>query len=205
MTKHDLEFSSKYKTKMDLVFTFKYVLNCKWILVYDKVFYNYYIRKNSLSRSFSFEKSLVHLRASELIYDYSKNFKSQIIEKNLTIQFVFDKNRKFLVRSYYTNLIVDNLLSNAIKYSSKNSTIRISLNEQRNHVNFTIQDEGIGIKENDLNHIYENFYRSEALNHKDISGNGLGLSIVKKSADAIDAKVMIESKLDIGTTASVIF
>ncbi|MBK8954192.1 MAG: HAMP domain-containing protein [Saprospiraceae bacterium] len=133
------------------------------------------------------------------------HFKSQIIAKNLTIQFVFDKNKAFLVRSYYTNLIVDNLLSNAIKYSNKNSTISISLNEQRNHVNFTIQDEGIGIKESDLNHIYENFYRSEALNHKDISGNGLGLSIVKKSADAIDAKVKIESTLDKGTTVTVIF
>lgn len=133
------------------------------------------------------------------------HFKSQIIAKNLTIQFVFDKNKAFLVRSYYTNLIVDNLLSNAIKYSNKNSTISISLNEQRNHVNFTIQDEGIGIKESDLNHIYENFYRSEALNHKDISGNGLGLSIVKKSADAIDAKIKIESTLDKGTTVTVIF
>jgi signal transduction histidine kinase len=133
------------------------------------------------------------------------HFKSQIIAKNLTIQFVFDSNRAFLVRSYYTNLIVDNLLSNAIKYSNKNSTIRISLNEQRNHVNFTIQDEGIGIKQSDLNHIYENFFRSEPLNHKDISGNGLGLSIVKKSADAIDAKVKIGSNLDKGTTVTVIF
>lgn len=133
------------------------------------------------------------------------HFKNQISEKNLTIEFVFDKNKELLVRGYYTNLIVDNLLSNAIKYSKNHSTIRISLNEHKDQVHFTVQDEGIGIKESDLEHIYENFYRSEALNHKEISGNGLGLSIVKKSADAINANVKIESKLDKGTTVTVIF
>ena len=57
----------------------------------------------------------------------------------------------------------------------------------------SIQDEGIGINEEDLKHIYENFFRSDSLNHKHISGTGLGLSIVKKCAEAIEAKLTLSN------------
>ncbi len=140
-----------------------------------------------------------------IIDESLSHFKSQIIAKNLSIEFAFDKNKQFLVPGYYTNLVIDNLLNNAIKYSKNDSDIRINLEELNNRITCTIQDKGIGIKEEDLNQIFKNFYRSEALNHKEISGNGLGLSIVKKSADAINAKVSIESKLEKGTTVTVIF
>lgn len=133
------------------------------------------------------------------------HFKSEIIAKNLSIDFTFDKNKPMLVPGYYTDLIIDNLLNNAIKYSVKDSTININLAKADNHLTCTIQDEGIGIKKEDLNQIFESFYRSEALNHKEISGNGLGLSIVKKSAEAINAKVEIESKLGKGTVVIVKF
>jgi signal transduction histidine kinase len=72
-------------------------------------------------------------------------------------------------------------------------------------VTLIVQDYGIGIKEEDIKHIYENFYRSDALNHKQITGNGLGLSIVKKSSEAINAQIQIESKLNQGTVVTVTF
>ena len=121
------------------------------------------------------------------------HFKSHIVHKNLTIEFLFDQNKEYSVPQYYSNLIVDNLLSNAIKYSNQGSVIKINLGEESNHITLMIQDEGVGIKEEDLKYIYQNFFRSDALNHKEISGNGLGLSIVKKSADAINAEVKLES------------
>ena len=133
------------------------------------------------------------------------HFKSQIVYKNLNIEFLFDQKKEYLVTQYYTNLIIDNLLSNAIKYSNQGSVIKINLREESNHITLMIQDEGVGIKEEDLKYIYQNFFRSDALNHKEISGNGLGLSIVKKSADAINAEVKIESKLGKGTVVYVTF
>ena len=133
------------------------------------------------------------------------HFKSHIARKNLTIEFFFDQKKEYSVPQYYTNLIVDNLMSNAIKYSNQGSVIKINLREESNHITFTIQDEGVGIKEEDTKYIYENFFRSDALNHKEIPGNGLGLSIVKKSADAINAKVKIESKEKKGTVVYVTF
>lgn len=81
---------------------------------------------------------------------------------------------------FYSNIIFDNILSNAIKYSDNNGVINISTDIIDSRIACTIKDQGIGIREEDLIHIYDSFYRSDALSHKHISGNGLGLSITKK-------------------------
>ncbi len=133
------------------------------------------------------------------------HFKSQITEKGLNIHFVFDQKKELLVPYYYTNLIINNIIINAIKYSKKASDLKIRVDEIENHVTCIIQDEGIGIKEEDLKLIYDNFFRSDAMEHKQISGNGLGLSIVKKCADAIEAKINITSNLGQGTTVTITF
>lgn len=87
----------------------------------------------------------------------------------------------------------------------KDSNLKISVEEIDNHVTCTILDEGLGIKEEDLKRIYDNFFRSDAMEHKQISGNGLGLSIVKKCADAIEAKINISSVLGKGTCVTITF
>jgi signal transduction histidine kinase len=133
------------------------------------------------------------------------HFNRQIVDQNLKIDFHFDPDKELLVPHYYTNLIINNVLSNAIKYSNKESTLKITLSEKDSHVICAIRDEGIGIKEDDLKHIYDSFFRSDALNHKQIRGNGLGLSIVKKCAEAIDAHVDLQSTFGEGTTVTVTF
>ena len=140
-----------------------------------------------------------------IIDESLSHFKTQIREKNLLIDFQFDQDKEFLVPHYYTNIIIDNFLSNAIKYSTDKSKLTISLKEVNNRVICTIKDEGIGIKKEDLKNIYENFFRSDPLNHKKIAGNGLGLSIAKKCADAIQAELNIESLIEDGTTVTITF
>jgi len=121
------------------------------------------------------------------------------------VQFDFDTKKEYLLPHYYTSIIIDNLLSNAIKYSHKNAKLIISLGMNNQKVACIIQDEGIGIKEDDIQYVYDSFFRSDFLNHKQIQGNGLGLSLVKKCADAINAKVTIKSKLEIGTIVTINF
>lgn len=133
------------------------------------------------------------------------HFKSIIEKKTIKVDFQFDHRMKFLVPSYYTSLIIENLLSNATKYSDEGASLRIKLKETKNQVKCTIKDEGIGINEKDLKKIYDNFFRSEALSHKQISGNGLGLSIVRKAANAIQAQINITSVLGKGTSVSISF
>ena len=155
------------------------------------------------AKSMNSEMELMSLPA--VIDESLTRFRNQIADKNLKIAFVIPENQEFLVPSYYTDLIIDNIISNAVKYAFDASTLKIKMEMIDDHVVCYIEDEGIGIKEEDLSQIFENFYRSDALDHKLIKGNGLGLSIVKKSADAIHAKVEITSKLGKGTKVRIIF
>ena len=137
-------------------------------------------------------ESLVHLN-------------KEILEKELVVSFNFDEDTALLVPHYYSYLILENILSNAVKYSLKSGILDISCKKINQQIVCTIKDEGIGINKKDLKHIYKNFFRSDALQHKQIKGNGLGLSIVKKCVDAIGARIEIESELSKGTQVTIFF
>jgi len=97
--------------------------------------------------------------------------------------------------------VLTNLLTNAVKYSPPASTIHFELAYREEEVTFVVRDEGIGIPEEGLNHLYEVFYR--ATNVANIQGTGLGLVIVKKSLETHGGRIEIESKIGIGTRCTV--
>ena len=100
---------------------------------------------------------------------------------------------------YLVDLILDNVLANAIKYSPAGSTISVRLTQRGPYLHCTIADQGIGIRPEDLPHIFDPLYRSEALAHKDIDGTGLGLSIVAKACDLLAIERSVMSTLREGT------
>lgn len=129
----------------------------------------------------------------------------EIAAKQISINFKNDIEDEILVPQYFSNLIFENIINNAIKYTKDVTTIHISISQSGSKIICTVKDEGIGIKKEDLKHLFNNFFRSDALNHKNISGNGLGLSIAKKAADAISAEIHAESDLGMRTTFTVQF
>lgn len=146
-----------------------------------------------------------YISLPSIINDSLISLNSKIIDKELKVELLFDTKKDFLVPDYYTSLIINNLLSNAVKYSKNKTALKIHVIEFENQIKCAIEDEGIGIDQEDLTNIFDNFFRSDSLNHKQITGNGLGLSIVKKCSDAIGAKIDISSKVDEGTVVTVIF
>jgi signal transduction histidine kinase len=97
------------------------------------------------------------------------------------------------------------LLDNALKYSPADSTIRITSQKTDKEAGITIADEGMGIAEADLPHIFERFYRADsARTRSETSGYGLGLSIAKLIADAHDGIIRITSTPKKGTTVQVL-
>lgn len=149
------------------------------------------------------DQSLVPLPT--LIDEILSRNKKRISEKNLAIDFHKGIALEAAVPQYYSNLILDNIIGNAIKYSKEATTIHINIILLDSKVVCSVQDEGIGIKKEDLNNLFNHFFRSDALNHKSISGNGLGLSIAKKAADAINAEIHVESEFGLGTTFTIKF
>ena len=97
------------------------------------------------------------------------------------------------------------LIDNAAKYTQKGDTITIRTGTNAEGVFFSVQDNGIGMHEADVSHIFERFYRSdEARGHKS-GGTGLGLSIAKWIVDRHNGYFNILTRPDIGTRITVMF
>ncbi|MEH1913636.1 hybrid sensor histidine kinase/response regulator [Nostoc sp.] len=94
--------------------------------------------------------------------------------------------------------LLNNLLSNAVKYSSKGSTVSLSLTCEENSVCFQVTDQGIGIPVESQAKLFEPFQR--ASNVATIPGSGLGLAIVKRCVDLHKGKIYLDSTLGKGTS-----
>jgi len=99
--------------------------------------------------------------------------------------------------------IVNNLIMNAVKYSPRGKPVyvTITLNNENKFV-FIVEDKGIGIPEEDLDAVFDSFYRSS--NTGSIEGTGLGMSIVKKSVETLRGTIELESEVSKGTKVTVI-
>jgi signal transduction histidine kinase len=96
------------------------------------------------------------------------------------------------------------LLDNAIKYSPKNKTVTIEAKRNDGQVIIKVTDEGMGITEKDLPHIFERFYRADSARSKETAGGyGLGLSIAKKIVELHRGNITVRSKIGTGTTFTV--
>jgi PAS domain S-box-containing protein len=93
--------------------------------------------------------------------------------------------------------ILINMVSNAIKFSGDNETIRVNLALSRQVFSLSVQDNGIGISEEDQQHLFERFFR--ARNAANIQGTGLGLHIIGKYLELLNGTLQIKSVLDEGS------
>lgn len=124
----------------------------------------------------------------------AKNIKTKIIEKTPCI-----------VEADYNRLkqIIVNLLTNAINYCKDNGDITISIEKNKETLSFSIEDNGIGMKKEELPRIFERFYRIDRDRNRDSGGTGLGLSIVKHLVEAHHGTICVTSDLNVGTTFTV--
>ncbi|MEF2968778.1 HAMP domain-containing sensor histidine kinase [Paenibacillus sp. M1] len=102
------------------------------------------------------------------------------------------------------NQVWINLLSNSIKFTPQKGGITITLQQDINRVEITFADTGIGIAEEDQNHIFERFYKADRSRNRIYGGNGLGLAIVGKIVGLHHGEIKVRSKLGSGTEIVVI-
>ena len=102
------------------------------------------------------------------------------------------------------NQVVYNLLNNAVRYTETGKTISVTtaLNNQ-NYLVLTIADEGKGIAETDLPHIFEYFYRGEKSRNRGSGGSGIGLALAKQYVLCHDGTIDVASRVSEGTTVTV--
>jgi signal transduction histidine kinase len=104
--------------------------------------------------------------------------------------------------SLLRNIII-NLVSNAIKFSSEEATIWVSSRCIDHEIELIIKDEGLGIPEEDMKHLFERFFRGK--NVVNIQGTGLGLHIVSKYVELMGGTIQVESELEKGTRFTIKF
>ena len=101
--------------------------------------------------------------------------------------------------------IIYNLCSNAIHYSDKGGNVLVTVHDFHDRAELIVADNGIGIPAEDLDRIFERFYRVDKSRSKEVGGTGLGLSIVKHAAMVHGAQVSVESELGKGSVFTVSF
>ena len=141
----------------------------------------------------------------------------EIVEDAITISYNYAKAKNITItqKSTYKNTCIIlgsplhlkrlllNLIKNAVDYSPNNKTITISTTSERDSVTLEVTDQGVGMNPEELTHITERFYKTDS--SRGNSGSGLGLSIVKAIIDSHDAKLVINSNKNKGTTVRCVF
>jgi signal transduction histidine kinase len=122
-----------------------------------------------------------------------------ISEKKLTCNSHVEKDFHVNTDAYLLCIIVNNILTNAVKYSKSGSTVNFDVIETEDKIICSISDKGIGIAKEDLQKIFDQFYRSKSNQHPEIKGTGLGLSIVKRLCLLLQIDLEIESQEKVGT------
>ncbi len=140
-----------------------------------------------------------------LLLDTVSRFSNQLKEKNISIKTSLEQDCVIMSDSYLISIVFNNLISNAIKYSKNDGKIDLILKSETNQFSFLVKDNGVGISKEDLNKIFDSFYRSNPSSHPEIKGTGIGLSIVKRLCDLLRIDISIQSDLEIGTAVNLIF
>lgn len=100
--------------------------------------------------------------------------------------------------------IILNLVNNAFRYTSEGGTITICAKQQGKDFLFSVQDTGMGIAPEDIDKIFDRFYRTDRSRDRESGGSGLGLAITKALVEAHGGWIKVDSVLNQGTTFTVL-
>ena len=126
-------------------------------------------------------------------------------KKNIKLMIEHENNPPINVHADKEKIeqVIINLIENSIKYGRENGTTEIVVQDLvENKIIVRVTDNGIGVKENHIDRLFERFYRVDQSGSRSSGGSGLGLAIVKHIVDAHDEKIYVESDFGIGSEFS---
>ncbi len=143
-------------------------------------------------------KELLH--CEDFMVDFISDMK-EISKPGQQIKFTHSGNPEVFSDKRLIKNILLNLVSNAIKFSPEYSTIEIACTSAKDQLILSVKDAGIGISEEDQQHLFERFFR--ARNAQNIQGTGLGLHIVSKYIELLKGQIRLTSEENKGTTFTI--
>ena len=127
------------------------------------------------------------------------------IAKTKNVDVIFESFRPVIadVDEIKFGRVLTNLIENAIKYNVDDGRVRVTLNSDHKYFFVNIEDTGVGIPEEDLELVFERFFRVDKARNRETGGNGLGLSIVRNIVTMHDGEIKVHSKENEGSTFSI--
>ncbi len=125
------------------------------------------------------------------------------IQKNVTIVTDFPDTLNFLCDAGELEIIFNNLLSNAVKYNKDDGHIDFIIEKDDLNLIIKVKDTGFGMTEEEKGNLFKEFMRAKNKHTRDISGSGLGLSILKKIVDINKGKVSVITEVEKGSTFTI--
>ena len=121
-------------------------------------------------------------------------------KKNIKVKYDF-KNKDIDLWEYsgYIRQILLNIISNAVKYTGENGKVSVKQYIKSERVFIEVKDNGIGIPQEDIDRIFERFYRVDKARSRSVGGTGLGLAITKHMVKALNGNIKVESELGVGS------
>ncbi|NQU87738.1 MAG: HAMP domain-containing histidine kinase [Mariniphaga sp.] len=149
------------------------------------------------------EYRIVPVNLSELINSVIQEMNYWLEEKNFEVKTELDNTLIAEIDSEKIKQALENLISNAVKYSDEKRKIIIRLFAENNQACIEIEDFGIGISADQQEHIFEKFYRASQSGAAEISGTGLGLTVVKEIVEAHGGQIKVTSEVGKGSRFSI--
>jgi signal transduction histidine kinase len=168
---------------------------------------------NLINRILDIEKTdivnhRVQLRIFDLVAvanDVIENFKPQAANKQIRLLNDFSEKEIFLLSDeQLVQRICSNLVSNAVKYTPKGKHVWVSVREEAEAVVIAVSDEGVGIDEEDLPHLFSKYSKISSQPTDGEHSTGLGLSIVKRIVEELNGQITCESERGKGSVFTVI-
>ncbi len=146
------------------------------------------------------ELEMKPLSLSELLGKVTERLRTRAENKGVALTLKNSTN----ISSIYANedaleQLFANLILNAIKYTPWGGNVGVEIKEESDRFRATVWDTGIGVRQEDLSHIFEEFYRAKNAEQMEKEGTGLGLSIVKQIIEAHRGEIWVESEVGKGS------
>jgi two-component system, sensor histidine kinase and response regulator len=133
------------------------------------------------------------------------SIKPLAIQKDITFEIEIDEKITFHADPDDMEIIFNNLISNAVKYNKNGGKVACRVTDSQENIHIIVQDTGIGMSEDEIIKLFNEFVRIKNERTKGVTGSGLGLSITKRLTQLYNGEITVESQENIGSKFTIVF
>lgn len=149
------------------------------------------------------KRNIVDTNINQIIRNAIDTMQPYSIQKEVTVTMKGLDNVVIKADPNEMEIIMNNLISNSIKYNKEGGSVTCDVTDEGDQIGISVSDTGIGMTEQEMGRLFQDFVRIKNEKTRNITGSGLGLSIVKKLVDSYNGKIGVSSIPDQGSTFKV--